>query len=121
MTSVVVTLPSFSAYIKAENDDFLIAENLDYLITEDQPGVQSVVLLNGVFVEANADSFPSGLQANFSTGTVFVTGEVVAFVAGVQSIGLIGTVNVWGPVNTSQIANWTPITNSTNTWSQIPT
>lgn len=121
MTSVVVTLPSFSAYIKAENDDFLIAENLDYLITEDQPGVQSVVLINGVFVAAEANAITTGVQALFSTGAATVVGAAGAAVTGVQTIGVIGFANVWGLVDTNQIANWTQIATPSTTWTQVPT
>jgi len=111
MADVVVTLPSFPAYIQAENGDYLIAENLDYLITEGQPGVQSFVYLGLITTQSDGNTTVSGVSALFTLGNVVITTDSFAAVSGVQAVGQIGNVLVWGLVNTSQTPNWTQILN----------
>jgi hypothetical protein len=111
MADVVVTLPSYSAYIQAENGNYLLAENLDYLTTEDQPGVQSIVYLGLATAQGEGRATVSGVQAVFTLGSVVVTADGIVPVTGVQAVGQIGSVLVWGLVNTSQTPNWTQIIN----------
>ena len=111
MTSVVVTLPTFSDYIKTESDNFLTAQNNDYLITEDQPGVQSIVYLGNIVAKGGAGAAVTGVQAAFTLGSVSVMSDAIVPVTGVQATGYVGNVLVWGLVNTSQTPNWTQIVN----------
>lgn len=111
MSSVVVTLPTFSAYLLAENGNNLIAQNLDYLTTEDQPGVESIVYLGSIIAKGGAGAAVTGEQATFTLGSVSVMSDAVVPVAGVEATGYIGSVLVWGLVNTSQTPNWTQVIN----------
>jgi hypothetical protein len=111
MTSVVVTLPLFSSYIKTESDAFLKAQNDDFLITEGQPGVQAFTYVGNVTAIGGAGASVSGVQGTFSVGTVTVLAQADISVTGVQAVGQIGNVLVWGLVNTSQTPNWTQILN----------
>lgn len=111
MTSVVVTLPAISAYIKTENNSFLLAQNDDFLITEGQPGVQAFTYIGTVVATGGAGASVTGVQATFTLASVAVSGNTDVVVTGVQATGLVGSVLVWGLVNTSQTPNWTQIVN----------
>lgn len=73
-------------------------------------------------VTERSSYYLSGVSATATTGTITAKGGSTLTLSGVYGTGYITTVLVWGLVDDSQTANWTPVNDSdTVVWTQIPT